>query len=422
MQSINARQRQLLQGIWRAGRLSRRDLHELTGIRPNTVGADAGVLLKERILRECTSKSLGRGRPRVPLEIDPGGRHVIGVAIRPGYVQVCRLNLLGHVLDEPVARTANQSDMILAETVQLMEERIDESSIGVGLSTPGFVDPQQKAILFSAYTRGGAMSLQPAFDAAGRLPVILENDMHALAARWLLTHQAEQNEDVLLVYFEDGQMGAAMLIGGRPNRGVVTGANELGHTRLPVDTETCFCGHPGCLERICSTQFLHRHGVRGETLSERAGKFDPNDEAMKLMITHLSTGFANAVNFTRVNRLVLVSEMTGHERFAGALVEAIKGKMLGELSGRVRVDLWSQPAARSAETAGWLALASLYYEGWNQKSGAMPPEAGAGESAGAGEGVGAEGAGDAGDAGDAGLEDAADAGAGAAEAEAEAES
>jgi hypothetical protein len=27
---------------------------------------------------------------------------------------------------------------------------------------------------------------------------VLENDMHALAARWLLTHQAEQYEDVLL--------------------------------------------------------------------------------------------------------------------------------------------------------------------------------------------------------------------------------
>jgi hypothetical protein len=32
---------------------------------------------------------------------------------------------------------------------------------------------------------------------------------------------------------------------------------------------------------------------------------------------------------------------------------------------RERIDVWDQPAARSAETAGWLALASLYYEGWD---------------------------------------------------------
>src|SRR3954468_12761085 len=91
--AIVPRQRSVLQAIWRAGRLSRRDLHERTHIRPNTVGSDALMLLKAGILRECTSKSLGRGRPRVPLEIDPEKRHVIGLAIRPGHVKVRSLNL-----------------------------------------------------------------------------------------------------------------------------------------------------------------------------------------------------------------------------------------------------------------------------------------------------------------------------------------
>src|SRR5438128_339480 len=35
--AIVPRQRSILQAIWRAGRLSRRDLHERTKIRPNTV-------------------------------------------------------------------------------------------------------------------------------------------------------------------------------------------------------------------------------------------------------------------------------------------------------------------------------------------------------------------------------------------------
>jgi hypothetical protein len=88
---------------------------------------------------------------------------------------------------------------------------------------------------------------------------------------------------------------------------------------------------------------------------------------MKLMIEHLATGFSNAMNFTRANRLVLVSDLTSYQAFARSLVEATRAKMLGELAGRVKFDLWNQPAARSAETAGWLALASLYYEGWNER-------------------------------------------------------
>ena len=366
--AIVPRQRSVLQAIWRAGRLSRRDLHEQTGIRPNTVGSDAAMLLKQGILRECTTRSLGRGRPRVPLEIDPAKRHVIGIAIRPGHVEVGRLNLLGHLLDTPVSHTAVQPNAIIQTTSDLLEERIDEQTLGIGLSTPGFVDPIKKTILFSAMTsRAGVVSLKPAFEAAKKVPVVLENDMHALAARWLLTHQQEQDEDVLLVYFEDGQFGSAILIEGRPNRGCVTGANELGHTRLPVDTELCFCGHPGCLERICSTPFLHRHGPKSGTLAERAATFNTADEPMKLMIEHLSTGLANAMNFTRANRLVLVSELTRHTSFTRQLQSAIRGKVLGAIMERVKLDVWDQPAARSAETAGWLALASLYREGWDRR-------------------------------------------------------
>ena len=384
--TIVPRQRSILQAIWRAGRLSRRDLHELTGIRPNTVGSDAALLLKEGILRECTTKSLGRGRPRVPLEIDPARRHVIGIAIRPGHVEVGRLNLLGHLLDTPVAHSAQQPGAMIANTCELLEERMDDNTLGIGLSTPGFVDPVKRTILFSAMTaRGGAVSLKPAFDCAGKLPVVLENDMHALAARWLLTHQHEQDEDVLLVYFEDGQLGSALLIGGRPNRGCVTGANELGHTRLPVDTEICFCGHPGCLERICSTPFLHRiGGGKTGTLMERAAHFNGSDEPLRQVIDYLATGFANAVNFTRVNRLVLVSDLTRHTAFTKRLTQSIRDRVLGEILERVRIDVWEQPAARSAETAGWLALASLYYEGWNYMP--VEPPTPKGGTGGAGDG------------------------------------
>ncbi len=373
--AIVPRQRSVLQAIWRAGRLSRRDLHEQTGIRPNTVGSDAGMLLKQGILRECTTRSLGRGRPRVPLEIDPAKRHVIGIAIRPGQVEVGRLNLLGHLLDTPVAHGAVQPAAIIQTTSDLLEERIDEQTLGIGLSTPGFVDPVKKTILFSVMTsRAGVVSLKPAFEAAKKVPVVLENDMHALAARWLLTHQQEQDEDVLLVYFEDGQLGSAILIEGRPNRGCVTGANELGHTRLPVDTEVCFCGHPGCLERICSTPFLHRQGSRTGTLAERAATFNTADEPMKVMIEHLSTGLANAMNFTRANRLVLVSGLTRHTNFTRQLTAAIRQKVLGAIMECMRIDVWDQPAAQTAETAGWLALASLYYEGWDHVTHDSPVE------------------------------------------------
>ena len=82
------------------------------------------------------------------------------------------------------------------------------------------------------------------------------------------------------------------------------------------------------------------------------------------MLKYIAMGIANAINFVRPDRLVLVSPLMRYAPFADALQRAIRSLVLIELADRVRIDLWDQPAARSAETAGWLALASLYCEGW----------------------------------------------------------
>jgi predicted NBD/HSP70 family sugar kinase len=302
----------------------------------------------------------------VPLEIDPQRRHVVGVAIRPGHVEVGKLNLLGQTIGEMRSSAVRDAASLIETMTEMLRAEVSDQTFAVGLTTPGFVDAAKHTILFSSALVGsGAVSLQPAYDVARGIPIVLENDMHALAARWLLAHQAQQQEDVLLVYFEDGQLGSALLIDGRPNRGCVTGANELGHTRMPVETEVCYCGHPGCLERICSTTFLRRQGGNS-TLAERAAEFDDADEGIRKLIELLAMGIANAANFTRANRLVLVSELTRQSRFTESLIAAVRGHLLTELKERVRIEHWDQAAARTAETAGWLALASLYYEGWHQ--------------------------------------------------------
>jgi predicted NBD/HSP70 family sugar kinase len=174
-------------------------------------------------------------------------------------------------------------------------------------------------------------------------------------------------------------MGAALLIDGRPNRGCATGANEIGHMRFFVDTDTCYCGHPGCIERVCSTEFLRRRGVADGTLMELASRYgaeaidgaggsdgDPVvRKALDEVLDYLSATLANAVNFIRPNRLVLTSEITRFPAFSDALLRGIRARLLAEIVKRVRIDLWDQADSHSAETAGWLALATLYREGWS---------------------------------------------------------
>ncbi len=384
MVELDNRQREILRLLWSTGRLSRWELHRRTGVNPNAVGVDVGGLLGGGIIRECASEVAGPGRPRIPLEIDPTVRHVVGVAISPGRIEAGRLTLRGSLLGRPIGRNVTEPSKTIAVAQALLRESLSEQTLAVGLSVTGFVDPTERAILTSSSIPGqGSVSLAPLYETIGNRPLILENNMHALAAWWLLIHQAEADEDVLLVSIRDGQLGAALLIDGRPNRGCAIGANELGHVRFFVDTDTCYCGHPGCLERIVSTEFLRRRGVAVGSLLEHAANYSGGDsganggakasktqaaadKAVGEVLDYLSAGLANAVNFIRPNRLVLASELTRYPAFNSSLLRSIRSRLLGRLLERVRIDLWDQVDGHSAETAGWLALASLYREGWDR--------------------------------------------------------
>jgi len=376
---LDSRQRELLRLIWRESRLSRWELHQLTGVNPNAVGAEAAALLQMGILREAAPEPVGQGRPRVPLEIDTAARDVVGLALSPGQADVARLNLRGQLLGSTQSKTVDDVGELVSTAQRLLKSTIREQTLAVGISSPGFLDPEHHAILFSSVVRRHQpLDIQSLYEAAGGRPIVFENDMHALAVRWLLTHQAEQSQDVLLVYIGDGRLGAALLIEGRPNRGCLIGANELGHTRFKVDVERCYCGQVGCLERICSSAFLNgangKHGNDGRnnapdrpsgSLFERIALYDGNDERLDQMLELLACGLSNAINFVRPNRLVLVSELARYPAFNDRLLREIRAGVLFELVDRVRIDVWDQPGAVSAETAGWLALAGLYQEGWN---------------------------------------------------------
>jgi predicted NBD/HSP70 family sugar kinase len=385
---LDPRQREFLRLIWRESRLSRWELHELTGVNPNAVGTEAATLLQLGILREAVPEPSGQGRPRVPLEIDTLARDVVGLALSPGKVEVARLNLRGQLLGKTQTKAVGDVAQLVPTAQRLLKGAVREQTLAVGISSPGFLDPERRAILFSSVVRTQEpLMVHSLYEAVQGRPIVFENDMHALAVRWLLTHQAEQSQDVLLAYLGDGRLGAAMLIDGRPNRGCLIGANELGHTRFLVEVERCYCGQVGCLERICSSAFLNGGGLgrgnginrrpnqRGRkkdadsaaagSLFERIALYDGSDERLVQMIELLACGLSNSVNFVRPNRLVLVSEFARYPAFNDRLLREIRSGILCELVDRVRIDVWDQPGAVSAETAGWLALAGLYQEGWN---------------------------------------------------------
>lgn len=350
-------QSRLLYLLHRNGPRSRQQLSELTGWRPNTVGDVSSSMIKAGLVYEGEPVAIGPGRPSVPLHIDGNRRCVLGVAIRPGQIEACRMNLLGQRLGDAISLPLVDNENPITQVEQLVRQMIDTDIIAFGLSVTGLLDSDSQSILFSfALPNQPALSIAPIIDAAGDVPIVFDNDMHAMASRWLLTHEADEDEDLLIVHLRDGAIGAALIIDGQPNRGSVVGGNELGNTQLPVGE------HKHRLEQIFSSRMLKQwsNGDVIGNLDRRLRRCADDDVALARIVDLLALGLANSVNLIRPGCLVIASEYACYSRFISRLMTLVESYTLGPLIDRMRTELWTNSAAEPAEDAGYLALAHLY--------------------------------------------------------------
>ncbi|MFA7236640.1 MAG: ROK family transcriptional regulator [Phycisphaeraceae bacterium] len=347
------------------GPMGRRDLARRLDIRPNTIGDAVNRLIKQGLLCEGESETAGRGRPLVPLRIDTERRVVVGLSMEPGRVGVSRMNLEGRPIGEPVRQRIDDPNRMIAAARKLLADHLDQRVLAVGLSTTGFVDPATRQVLLSsAMTADQPVSLAPLYEQAGDLPIVLDNDLHALAAAWLLTHRTDTTEDMLLVELRDGAVGAAMLVNGRPNRGCIVSANEIGHTRTDTPTEKCYCGQTGCMERVFSSPFLGSQPGASDDLAHRIASPRRTDRRLHQMVDLISNGLANAVNLIRPNRVVLHLCFEDRVWLFEQLKQGTQSRLLAPLVPRVAIDDWGDSRLRFSQPAGWLALAGLYAADW----------------------------------------------------------
>ena len=375
----SASQKRLLQTLWRDGPLSRSQLGRRCGMRLNTVGEQTAAMLEAGLLRLHQPVTAGTGRPPVPLAIDSDRRHLLGVAVRPEGVELAKVDLLGEAIGPSVRRRAAGSHRAIRAAGELLDAHLESATLAIGIAAPGFIDPVARRLLFNAaVTNSRGASLGPIYQAAGTRHVVLANDAHALAARWAIGGHGsavDDAEDTLLVMLGDHQVGASLLINGRPNDGCVHGANELGHTRLPVDSPRCFCGHVGCIETIFSSTYLAQRAgmdsVEPGLLDRMLARFadGTHDKSLDVVIDMLAMVLANAVTFTRVGRLVLSGGLTMHSAVVEALIARIRAYVLVPIRQRLRLDLWQQPAISPAATAAALVLAELYCPQWASSTG-----------------------------------------------------
>ncbi len=361
---IDTSQRAILRSLWFHGALSRSELHDLTGMTPNAVGNEVLQLQRLGLVKELGPKPSTGGRPQIPLILDPSSRRILGISIEPGRVEIAELGLNGDLTVAPISKMVEAEGRLLPTATRLARSYCVRRTLMAAASITGLIDHLTGSILLSSSApHQNQLSTSVLLKGLDDVPLIIGNDLHAAAGRWAVTHRSQLQEDTLLIAFDDGRMGAVMVINGRPNHGCIIGANELGHTRFPVKTPMCYCGQSGCMERIFSREFLGADVAPAE-FTNRVQAAAADDGKSIEMIKLLIMACANAVNFVRPSRLVLASRFMASNSFSQQLTNGIRESVLPHLAERVQIDSWDIKVAGSAETAAWLGLASLLFESW----------------------------------------------------------
>lgn len=304
----------LLGLVHRHGAMARNDLAKALGLTRAAVTFLVNDLLAEGWLQEAGAAGAAghAGRRKIFLRIRPDSGTLIGIGVDHERVQAVLADMSGSVI---AARTlpspavprlagAEASGPLLGfirEAVSGLLKGATPSEahvLAVGLGVTGRVDPDEGVSLREPRLWEGPVPLKEPLESLLGVPVLVDNNVRALAmAELLLTDmRAQPPRGLFFVKYGPG-VGAAWLVGGTPWRGSHLRAGELGHTLVELDGPVCpYCGRRGCLESLVSARAIaEREGWpgRAEVLVARLLAERP-DEA-ELLAARFARALGNAI-------------------------------------------------------------------------------------------------------------------------------
>ncbi|TDE00213.1 ROK family transcriptional regulator [Jiangella asiatica] len=383
----------LLRLLREVGPLPRIELADRSGLSATTVTKAIAELISEGVVAEIprVRPALSRvGRPSIDVALVAGARHVCGVQVGVGTVQLAICDLLANVVEDATVTFDPAADVhtVLGVIETALGDLLTgsgvprESIIGIGIGAPGPVDAAQRRNLLSINLGWRDVPFSDHIERALGIPTVVDHNVRAMAlaeARYGLGREADS---LAFVYLRTG-VGAGLVLGRQPYRGGTHGATEIGHLRIGAGDRPCSCGSTGCLETVASEPALVER-VRatvnaqpaGLLASELAGGRSPlaalvaagqagdpaAGEIIESTAGHLATGLANLINLLNPELIVV----GGFFCDAGDLLleplrRALRRQAFPVLRDAIRVELTTFGPKVGVVGAAAVALDRVFY-------------------------------------------------------------
>lgn len=277
----------ILAHIGTSGAASRADLARALGVSPALVTQLVKDLISDGLVKELAMSPSSGGRPARMLGLATAAGRVVGMKVSKDHVAFVETELSGQVVRAESRAFDPSAVTFLSDLVALVRSFVDPDGaiplLGIGVGIPGSVDAQGSGVVDSSLLGWRQVPLGVLLSRELRVPVLVENNVNALAVAERLYGPGREHADFLVVTIGEG-VGAGFVTGGVVVRGSRGGAGEIGHITAVSDGPLCTCGNHGCIEALIGEQALvaqaRRSGVIASAatisdLQERADVGDP---------------------------------------------------------------------------------------------------------------------------------------------------
>ena len=256
------------------GPASRADLARALNVSPALMTQLTKDLINDGLLRELEHSPSQGGRPARMLGLVSNAGHAIGAKVVADHVAFVEVGIDGSVIRSASEQFDASASTLLTDLVILLRRFIaggsDVPLLGIGVGVPGSVDRQGNGIVDSVQLGWRQVPVGTTLRRELNLPVLVENNVNALAMAERLYGVGRNHENFLVLTIGTG-VGAGIVVDGIVLRGTSGASGEVGHIPVTDGGPLCTCGNHGCLESYIGEAALVRVARERGVIGEHSG-------------------------------------------------------------------------------------------------------------------------------------------------------
>jgi predicted NBD/HSP70 family sugar kinase len=259
--------------LGRDGPASRAGIARELDLSPATVSQVTRRLIQQGIVEPLYFAPSEGGRPGQLIGLVGDSGRAVGVKLAVDHIVLVEVTLDGQV----VASRTEAFDALATDAVDKLLNTLEEflgtgdaRLLGVGVCVPGVVSSPDVGEVTADVLGWSRVPLGSHLRRRVGVPVLVENDVKALAVAALLFGGGRARRNFVVVTIGRG-VGFACVSNGVLLRGGDGGAGELAHVVISTNGPECPCGERGCLEAFIGAPGLVAAGRTAGILVEGQG-------------------------------------------------------------------------------------------------------------------------------------------------------